>query len=91
VSEQPSNWERMLPPCSPVVLTFAAIDTPGAYVCARTGFLLRVTDDVATRPRPPIRLSPDEPVQVTRISDDPNIALPDARRLADRLGLKVRF
>ena len=44
MSEQPSNWERMLPPCSPVVLTFAAIDTPGAYVCARTGFLLRVRE-----------------------------------------------
>jgi hypothetical protein len=71
---------------------FNVVDTPGAYVCNWSGHLLRVPDDAITSWRSPVvNLVGNEPLTVTKISDDPDVPLSQAKRLATDLRLEVHF
>ncbi len=86
--------------CPPVVhsttlgaaVPFNVVDTPGAYVCNWSGHLLRVPDDAISACRSPVvNLVGNEPLTVTKISDDPDVPLSQAKRLAADLRLEVHF
>lgn len=71
---------------------FDQIETPGTYVECRTGTLMRVPDDALAPGRSPrIEIVADEPWTVTRLSDDPYLALTKARMIAADLDLPVNF
>lgn len=68
------------------------VDAPGAYVCNWSGHLLRVSQR-SFMPEGPLALNivGAEPLMVTRISENPNVPLTEARGLAGSLGLNVEF
>lgn len=73
-------------------IPFDAIRSPGSYVCNWNGYLLRV---------PPAAVGPDglrplnivgsQPLFVTKISDDADIPVRQARQAASDLHLSVSF
>jgi hypothetical protein len=79
-------------PRTGVTVPLDTVMSPGAYVCNWSGHLLRV---------PPRGLMPGgaltlnivggEPLTVTKICDDPDVPVPEARGLAWCLGLSVGF
>ena len=71
---------------------FDQIDSPGLYIEHRSGALLRVPADGVVRGRSPvIEAVTHEPWVVTKISEDPFLALTKARMIAADLDLYVNF
>lgn len=72
-----------------VTLPLDLLNAPGAYVCNWSGHLLRLRSEA---PRPPaINFVGNEPLLVTKISDDPDVALSEAKRLAETMELSTCF
>lgn len=74
-------------------ILFGEIRSPGAYVCNWSGHLLRIPKR-ASIPADALVTSlggREQPLTVTKISDDPSVPLADARRLAQKMGLTVGF
>ncbi len=73
-------------------LPLDTITAPGAYVCNWSGHLLRVPARSLTPEGPPaLNIIGAEPLVATKISDDPDLPLREARRLAGNFGLSVGF
>jgi len=75
-----------------ISIPFDTIREPGTYVCNWNGFLLRVPVGM---PGPgqgrALNLVGSEPLLVTKISDDPQLPVVQARALATALSLKISF
>ena len=68
------------------------IQDPAAYICNWSGHLLRVpVDGVALGRSPMLNIVGAEPLFVTKICDNPFVALTKARMLAANLDLPVNF
>ncbi len=67
------------------------IDAAGAYVLHEDGLLLRIPPEALTDWGPAWCITAKKPVQVTRISDDPWIAIGAARELAGKNHLPGNF
>ncbi len=77
-------------PCTTVA--FDSIADPGTYVCNWSGHLLRIPEDGVTPGRSPvINMIGNEPLFVTKISDDPFIPRTKARILASNFDVHVNF
>lgn len=73
-------------------IPFDAINEPGAYICTWSGHLLRVPEDGVTAGRSPlINIVGNEPLMVTKISENPYITLTKAKLLASNFDLNVNF
>lgn len=71
---------------------YEAINDPGAYICNWSGHLLRVPEDSIKPGRSPLMsFSASEPLIVTKISENPFIAVTKARVLAADCDLNVNF
>lgn len=71
---------------------FDEIGGPGTYVCNWSGHLLRVPGDgLGAARRPPINLVGTEPLLVTKISENPYLAVNRARTLAQTLDVWANF
>lgn len=79
-------------PRAGVAVPFDAITSAGAYVCNWSGHLLRVPQH-SLLPGGPLALNlvGGEPLTVTKISDDPDLPLSEARGLAGSYGVSVGF
>ncbi len=74
------------------VYPFENINEPGAYICQWNGHLLRVPEDgIAEGRSPTLNIVGNEPLYVTKISDNPWITLSKARMLAANYDLHVNF
>lgn len=73
-------------------IPFDAINEPGAYICTWSGHLLRVPEDGVTAGRSPlINIVGNDPLMVTKISENPYITLTKAKLLASNFDLNVNF
>ena len=73
-------------------MPFANISEPGCYVCNWSGHLLRVPEDAVTAGRSPlINVVGPEPLFVTKISDNPYVAITKAKLLACNADVHVNF
>ncbi|UCG32127.1 MAG: hypothetical protein JSU68_10720 [Phycisphaerales bacterium] len=65
---------------------------PGTYICHWSGHLLRVPEDgVASGRSPLLNVIGNEPLYVTKISDNPYITITKARMLASNMDMTVNF
>ncbi len=71
-------------------IPFDVIHDPGAYVCNWSGHLLRISGEPPTHDGV-LNLVGSEPLLVTKISDNPMIAVNRARVIATQLELAVNF
>ena len=77
-------------PCTTVA--FDGISDPGTYVCNWSGHLLRIPEDGVTPGRSPvINMIGNEPLLVTKISDDPYITRTKAKIVASNFDVHVNF
>ncbi len=69
------------------------IHEPGAYVCHWSGDLLRVAEhEIPTDTAPNLPASPqDQPLETTKISDDPFIPISRARMVASNFDIDINF
>lgn len=68
------------------------INEPGTYICNWSGHMLRVPEDAIKPGRSPLmNICGNEPLFVTKISDDPYVAISKARMLAANCDLMVNF
>ena len=73
-------------------LPFANTNEPGAYICNWSGHLLRIPQDGVARGRfPLLDIVGHEPLSVTKIANDPFIAVTKARMLAADMDVSVNF
>jgi hypothetical protein len=71
---------------------FDALNDCGAYICNWSGHLLRVPEDGVTPGRSPlINIVGNEPLTVTKISNDPYITITKAKLLASNFDIAVNF
>ncbi len=71
---------------------FDKITDTGTYVCNWSGHLLRVPEDAVKPGRSPVLdMRAKEPLFVTKLSEDPFIALTKARIIASDLDQAVNF
>jgi hypothetical protein len=71
---------------------FQSISEPGCYVCDWSGHLLRVPEDGVVPGRSPlINIQGRDQLFVTKISDNPYIALTKAKMLACNHDVNVNF
>ncbi len=71
---------------------FENISEPGCYICNWSGHLLRVPEDgVAPGRSPLVNIIGNEPLFVTKISDNPWIPVTKAKMLACNFDLNVKF
>ena len=71
---------------------FDSINEPGTYVCNWSGHMLRVPEDAIKPGRSPLmNICGNETLFVTKISDDPFVAISKARLLAANCDLMVNF
>lgn len=74
------------------VYPFDAINEPGAYICNWSGHLLRVPEEVVTAGRTPLlNIVGNEPLTVTKISDNPYIPITKAKAAAATFDLTANF
>jgi hypothetical protein len=74
------------------VIPFETINQPGCYICNWSGHLLRVPDDgVAPGRSPLINIIGNEPLFVTKLSDNAYIPLTKAKMIASNLDCAVSF
>ena len=67
------------------------VTAPGAYVCNWSGHLLRVPEQSLCAGVLTVNMVGGEPLIVTKISDDPDLPIAQARGRAWSLGLSVGF
>lgn len=69
------------------------VKEPGCYVCNDTGRLLRVPTEAVKNQQHPIveYFGPKGPSPVTRLSEDPQLAIPALRTLAGTAKIKPQF
>lgn len=73
-------------------VAFDSIQEPGAYICRWSGHLLRVPDDgIAPGRSPLLNMIGCEPLFVTKISENPFVAVTKARLMASNYDLPVNF
>lgn len=73
-------------------LALDVLNEPGAYVCNWSGHLLRVRPDAFPGGRQPgLNIVGDRPLTITKISDDPDVVISKAKRLAAFFNLEVKF
>lgn len=73
-------------------LPFSDINSPGCYVANGGGELFRIPEDgVVTGRSPVIEIVSKTPRMVTKVSDDPWLAISKARQLAADSDLYVNF
>ena len=73
-------------------MPFEAISEPGCYVCNWSGHLCRVPQDGVAQGRSPlINIVGNEPLIVTKISDNPYITISKAKMLACNCDVHVNF
>ena len=78
--------------CPATTVAFESINQPGAYVCNWSGHLLRVPEDGVIAGRSPlVNIIGQEPLFVTKISENPYITLTKARLLASNYDIAVNF
>ena len=71
---------------------FESIQQPGCYICNWSGHLLRVPEDgVAPGRSPLINIIGNDPLFVTKISDNPFVALTKAKMIAANIDCNVNF
>ena len=71
---------------------FANLNEPGTYFCNWSGHLIRVPQDAVRQGRSPvIEILGNEPLHVTKLSDDPFIPITKARMLTADLDHAVNF
>ena len=79
-----TNWGTTVP--------FENIQQPGCYICNWSGHLLRVPEDGVAQGRSPlINIVGNEPLYVTKISDNPFIPLTKAKMIASNIDCHVNF
>ncbi len=77
---------------SSVSIPLNMISSPGAYVCDWSGHLLRIPrSSLPLDGSQPLNIIGGKPLTVTKISDNCDLPLAEARGLAWRLGLSVGF
>ncbi len=88
----PTTTRRTNGPRAGAAVPFDAITSAGAYVCNWSGHLLRVPEH-SLLPGGPLALNMvgGAPLTVTKISDDPDLSLSEARSLAASYGVNVGF
>jgi hypothetical protein len=75
-----------------VTMPFENINEPGTYVCQWSGHLLRVPEDAVAPGRSPLlTMVGQEPLYVTKISDDPYVTMTKARLIASNCDIYVNF
>ncbi len=73
-------------------IPFESINEPGAYLSNWSGHLIRVPQDGCKQGRSPlIEIIGKEPFVVTKLADDPFVAITKARMVAADLDLPVAF
>lgn len=73
-------------------IPFESIQEPGCYICNWSGHLLRVPEDgVATGRSPVLNIIGNEPLFVTKLSDNPFITITKAKMIASNLDCSVNF
>ncbi|MFQ5424106.1 MAG: hypothetical protein ACE5F9_09005 [Phycisphaerae bacterium] len=73
-------------------IPFENIQQPGCYVCSWSGHLLRVPEDGVVPGRSPVlNMVGNEPLFVTKISDNPYITITKAKLVASNLDINVNF
>ena len=71
---------------------FESINEPGTYLSNWSGHLLRVPEDAIKPGRSPvIEIRGNEPMVVTKLSDDPFVCISKARLTAANLDQNVNF
>ena len=71
---------------------FDQIESPGAYVCNWSGHLVRIPEDAVSAGRSPVlEILGREDLHVTKISENPFVAVTKARMVASDLDLDVNF
>jgi hypothetical protein len=79
-------------PAPGTTIAFDVLCTPGAYVCDWSGHLLRVTEQALVEGRAPaLNIVGTQPLTLTKISNDPQIALSQAKRIAHEYHLNINF
>lgn len=87
----PSRPAQMAPGVG-TTFGFDQIESPGAYVCNWSGHLLRIPDDAVNHGRSPVlEILGKDDLQVTKISENPFIAVTKARMVTSDLDLDVNF
>ena len=72
--------------------SFGNIEDPGSYVVHQTGSLMRIPEDALSAGRSPkMEIVGNDPLTVTKISDNPYLPLGKARLVAADLDLQVNF
>jgi len=73
-------------------IPFDSVQDPGCYICNWSGHLLRVPEDgIAPGRSPLINIVGNEPLFVTKISDNPYTTLTKAKMIASNLDCYVNF
>ncbi|MHC4092305.1 MAG: hypothetical protein ACYSVY_18880 [Planctomycetota bacterium] len=71
---------------------FENIQEPGCYICNWSGHLLRVPEDgIAPGRSPLLNLVGNEPLFVTKLSENPYVTIAKARMIASNLDCCVSF
>jgi len=71
---------------------FEGINSPGCYICNWSGHLLRVPQDgVAPGQWPWLNMVGNDPLFVTKISDNPYLPVTKARLLAANFNVNANF
>ena len=71
---------------------FESIHEPGCYICNWSGHLLRVPEDgVAPGRSPLVNIIGTEPLFVTKLSENPFVAITKAKMIASNLDCSVNF
>ncbi len=87
-----SQYRPRARPQTGATVPFDTISSPGAYVCNWSGHLLRVPGP-SIPPGQSLKLNivGTSPLTVTKISDDPDVPLSEARTLATGVGASPGF
>jgi hypothetical protein len=71
---------------------FESIQEAGAYICNWSGHLLRVPEDGVAHGRSPlVNIIGNEPLFVTKLSENPFITITKAKMIASNLDCNVNF
>jgi hypothetical protein len=83
-----ADWVGLVKPGASI--PFDSIRDPGAYICNWSGHLLRVPQQ-ALVPNGVMNIVAAEPLYVTKICDDPDVPLSQAREAASQYNVPVGF
>ncbi len=73
-------------------IPFDVLNEPGAYVCNWSGHLLRVRENaLRAMGGTSLNIIGDQPLTLTKISDDPDVVLSRAKHLAEYFRIDAHF